>query len=105
VGQASRLSSETTGNPSVGATGESPKDDRQDAGPTQDARPTGNLVGAHGDAPFLDSHFHGNDGRLLPSHFSGVAMTVRQLNRYYSRTALVVDSAVFRALRQASVSW
>jgi len=24
----------------VGATGESPKDDRQDAGPTQDARPT-----------------------------------------------------------------
>ena len=26
----------------VGATGESPKDDRQDAGPTQDARPTGN---------------------------------------------------------------
>jgi hypothetical protein len=28
----------------------------------QDARPTGNRVGAHGDAPFLDSRFHGNDG-------------------------------------------
>ena len=26
-----------------------------------------NLVGAHGDAPFLDSRFHGNDGGLLRS--------------------------------------
>jgi hypothetical protein len=26
-----------------------------------------NLVGAHGYAPFLDSRFHGNDGRLLRS--------------------------------------
>ena len=26
-----------------------------------------NLVGAHGHAPFLNSRFHGNDGRLLRS--------------------------------------
>jgi hypothetical protein len=58
VGQASRLSSETTGN----------------------------LVGAHGHAPFLDSRLHGNDRRLLPTlpvftgtSFRGVAMTVRQI--------------------------
>ena len=42
----------------------------------QDARPTGNLVGAHGDAPFLDPRLHGNDRRLFPSFFNGVAMTI-----------------------------